>query len=123
MQPGSARNMPWHDVNASELTSNVNDVTKTLVPLRSRNALSNWHRDRDAPAQGQVQRVVSDLLHEVTHAIKQLSDCFRRGVIAKNVATKKSGGPFEHEDTNPKHQCSSIRLAPTQKGDNGGHSS
>src|SRR5713101_1230939 len=48
------------------------------------------------------------------------SACSRRDSVAKTLL-RNNWEAVEHEDTNPKHRCSSIRLAPSQKGHKGRH--
>jgi hypothetical protein len=45
------------------------------------------------------------------------------GLVAKTLLLNNWGRPFEHENTIPKHQYGSIRLAPGQKGHKGRHNS
>jgi hypothetical protein len=47
--------------------------------------------------------------HQVTHAIKQLFGLLPPGLVAKTLLRNNWERPFEHEDTNPKHQYGSIR--------------
>jgi hypothetical protein len=66
-------------------------------------------------ARGRFQRVVSGLFASGHARYQQFSACSRRDSSLKRCYKNNWGRPFEHEDTNPKHQYGSIRLAPSQK--------
>jgi len=51
------------------------------------------------------------------------SACSRRDSSLKTLLRNNWGRPFEHENTDPKHQYGSIRLAPSQKEHKGRHNS
>jgi hypothetical protein len=54
---------------------------------------------------------------------KIFSACSGRDSSLKRHYEIILGRPFDDEETNPKHQYSSIRLAPSQKGHKGRHNS
>ncbi len=69
----------------------------------------------DARARGRFQRVVGGLFASGHARYQQFFGLLPPGLVAKTLLRNNWGRPFEHEDTNPKHQYGSIRLAPSQK--------
>jgi hypothetical protein len=57
------------------------------------------------------------------HAAEHLFALLRSRVVGKTSLLSNLGSPFEDEETNPKHQHGSIRVASSQKGHDGSHNS
>src|SRR6267143_2393941 len=80
-------------------------------------------RDRNERPTGLIKSVVSGSLASCHLRYQHLFGLLRPELIAKTSLRSNRGRPFEDEETNPKHQYRSIRLAPSQKGNKGRHNS
>src|SRR5260370_23153293 len=74
---------------------------------------------RKARPKGRIKSVVSGSLASWHLRYQHLFCLLRPELVAKTSLRSNRGRPFEDEETNPKHQYRSIRLAPSQKGNKG----